>query len=513
MTAAANGMDISAERIADVWSYLGDKSASGADEIGIAMQKVAASAEMAGVSFEWLGAYIATISEKTRLAPEAVGTALNSMISRLQQIKQQGYNSEDSFGLNDIAEALSNIDVSIMDELTGEWRAWPDILNEIAMQWQNLDAKTQGYIATTMAGTRQRNYFLTLMEDLSLGAEGGSRAWELYSGALNSAGTAMQKYAIWEESVEAAQNRLTAELEEFYAILSGEHIKNWYDGLAYVMNSINDVTDATGGMNIALGVSAAAVAMLTLVFIKLKAEASSASVGLGKQIVAALTGVTTSATGATVATNTLGMALRSVGFGIAVAGIVHLVTWLISFHETAEVAAEKTAELADELNQSFSESGKISEFASKIETLGKKTSYTNEDIAIFNQLRQEMIAVFPELAEKLGNEATMVEELAGKYEDMAAAIEEANKQRFYEQWNKAHDGIDSAEMSLRRAYDKQGKSNDSMSIALNEALTEDAFSMGEMNPLYFDNHARSLEELRLQADLGRKGLSELSATI
>ena len=82
ITAATNTMGVSAQRVADVFAYLGDASASGPDEIGIAMQKASASAMEFGLTFEWLGAYIATISEQTRQAPEVIGTSLNSIMAR-----------------------------------------------------------------------------------------------------------------------------------------------------------------------------------------------------------------------------------------------------------------------------------------------------------------------------------------------------------------------------------------------------------------------------------------------
>ncbi len=78
MTAATNTMSVSGQRVADVWAYLGDASASGADEVGKAMQKASSGAKEFGVSFEWLGAWIATVSEKTRMAPEVIGTAFAS---------------------------------------------------------------------------------------------------------------------------------------------------------------------------------------------------------------------------------------------------------------------------------------------------------------------------------------------------------------------------------------------------------------------------------------------------
>lgn len=180
------------------------------------MQKSASAAHELGLSFEWLGAYIATISEKTRLAPEVIGTSLNSLLARLHSIKEKGYNEEDAAGINDIAKALDTVDIALMDQ-DGKWRAIDDVLMDIALQWDTMTDKQKAYIATTLAGARQQNSFLALMSDMSKATEGQSRAVQLYEGAMNSAGTAAQKYAIWQESVEAAQNRLTASLESFYA--------------------------------------------------------------------------------------------------------------------------------------------------------------------------------------------------------------------------------------------------------------------------------------------------------
>lgn len=233
MTSATNGMGLSSQRVADVWSYLGDASASGADEIGLAMQKVAASANEAGLSFEWLGAYIATISEKTRQAPEVIGTSLNSIISRLQSIRQKGYNEEDETQINDISEALDTVDIALMDQ-TGSWRDMSDIFMDIALKWNDLDDKTRSYISTTLAGTRQKNYFLTLMDDLKnvTGTTGeASRAMELYEGALNSAGTAAAKYAIYEESVTASHDRMSASLEQLYSLFDSDILKGFYEGV------------------------------------------------------------------------------------------------------------------------------------------------------------------------------------------------------------------------------------------------------------------------------------------
>ena len=126
ITAATNTMGVSAQHVVDIFAYLGDNSASGPDEVGKAMQKASASAKEFGLTFEWLGAYIATISEATRQAPEVIGTSINSIMARLHSIKEKGFNEEDETKINDIAKALGTIDVALMDN-EGNWRSMSDM--------------------------------------------------------------------------------------------------------------------------------------------------------------------------------------------------------------------------------------------------------------------------------------------------------------------------------------------------------------------------------------------------
>lgn len=319
ITAATNTMGISAQHVADIFAYLGDMSASGPDEIGRAMQKASASAKEFGLTFEWLGAYIATMSEQTRQAPEVIGTSINSIMARLHSIKQKGFNEEDETKINDIAKALGTIDVALMDN-EGNWRNMSDIFSDIAAKWDTLSGKQKSYISTTMAGTRQQNYFIALMSDMAKGVEGGSRAYELYAGAMGAAGTAAQKYAVWQESVTAAQNRLTAATESFYSLLNAEWMKGFYENMASIVEIITAGTDAMNGWNLIIPVAATGIVGLIAVVYKavtaIKAlhTALAAGSGIASVVSGGTVGAVIAAVGllATVATMIVGSVAKSV---------------------------------------------------------------------------------------------------------------------------------------------------------------------------------------------------------
>ena len=259
ITAVINSMNLveqeaedgrtAAQRVADVFLAIGDNAATSGQEIGEAMQKAAASAGSFGVSMEWLASYIATVSETTRQEARTIGTAFNTIIARLHQIKQTGYNQEDETKINDIAKALSKIDVALLNQ-DGSWRRMEDILQDVAAEWSDLDDKTKSYIATTMAGVKQQNVFLALMNDMAKGAENGSRAFELYNEAMNSNGAAAEKYGVYLDSVTAAQERLTIAQERFYSLLGEDLIKGWYNSLTGIINFFTEATEAANGLNI-----------------------------------------------------------------------------------------------------------------------------------------------------------------------------------------------------------------------------------------------------------------------
>ena len=366
------------QRVADVFLAIGDKAATSGQEIGEAMQKAAASAGAFGVSLEWLASYIATVSETTRQEARTIGTAFNTIIARLHQIKQSGYNSDDETKINDIAKALSNINVALMDQ-DGNWRDMETILQEVAAKWDGLDGKTKSYIATTMAGVKQQNVFLALMNDMAKGVEGGSRAFELYEEAINSAGTASKKYSTWTDSVTAAQERLTIAQEKFYSLLDSNVIKTWYDSLAGYINMINQGAAAWGEWTVIVPVV----------------------IGLITALAIAIQGIDFSLT----ALMTKHPVLMAIAAGAAaIAGLITVINAVASSIETAEKKMARLEETLDTMNQRTSSAANVQlQTAQMFEKLSEKTHLTNSDFEEYNDLLDKISAVSPTAAQAVSN--------------------------------------------------------------------------------------------------------------
>lgn len=73
LTATVNSMGVSIERASDVFSYLGDATSTGADEIGKAFQRVGGSAGALGIEFEKVSSWIAVLSSRTREGAGTIG--------------------------------------------------------------------------------------------------------------------------------------------------------------------------------------------------------------------------------------------------------------------------------------------------------------------------------------------------------------------------------------------------------------------------------------------------------
>jgi TP901 family phage tail tape measure protein len=93
---------------------LGAETAASTDEIAAGLSKFSAVADTIGLSFEMATSAVTAIIDQTRESPEVVGTALKTIFSRMEGLKQ-GETLEDGVDLNKYSEGLAKVGVSIMD--------------------------------------------------------------------------------------------------------------------------------------------------------------------------------------------------------------------------------------------------------------------------------------------------------------------------------------------------------------------------------------------------------------
>lgn len=250
LTATLNGFQLAADqasRVNDILTSIDLESASGADSIGTALMKVASQANNAGVSLEKTSAIIATIKDVTQDSDESIGTALKSVLSRMNQIKAGKFvDSETGESLNDTEKVLKKIGVSMRDN-TGMFRESEGVLDDIAKKWKTLDRNSQKAIGTAIAGTHQMNKFLSMMDNWG-------KVEKLTNVAYNSEGTAEKKFQDnYLKSLEAKTNQLKSSLEGLStSLISDDMYAGFLDGSKAIVDFV-DKTNLLKGALAGLG--------------------------------------------------------------------------------------------------------------------------------------------------------------------------------------------------------------------------------------------------------------------
>jgi len=209
-TALQNDLVASANEAMDALVALGDNAATTAAEIGKGMQKAAASAKVAGVSYAELTALLTIGTSDTQLSGTQVGTALQTVFSRMRRMSVSGWTADQNgkkTTASDAEAALASVGVDLWDnKAIGKMRTAYDVLLDLSKVWQNLSDAQKNIVMNAMAGTRQTNVFSTLMEGMS---EDSGATLEKYLGlAEGSEGITQSKYEIAMQSLSAAMDKL-----------------------------------------------------------------------------------------------------------------------------------------------------------------------------------------------------------------------------------------------------------------------------------------------------------------
>ena len=243
MTAIWNNFDDGSEKLeyyADVLAKLGAATASSADEIAGGLEKFAAVADTIGLSYEYAASALATITAETRQSEDVVGTALKTILSRMEQL-EQGDTLEDGTTLGKYSLALQKVGVDIKNA-NGELKDMDIILQQTGNRWETLARDEQIALSQSVAGIRQYTQFMALMDNWDV-MERNLQITEEANGAL----TEQQK--IYEESTKAAEERMKVAKEAIMTtLLGGDDLTNLYNIGAGALEIINELLEAFGGL-------------------------------------------------------------------------------------------------------------------------------------------------------------------------------------------------------------------------------------------------------------------------
>ena len=133
LTTALNGFQLAAEdamRVSDKFAAIAAQSATSYEEIATALSKVAAQANMAGMSIDFTTALLAKGIETTREPAESIGTALKTIIARMREITDYGKTLEDGMDINNVETQLAYVGIALRNA-NGELRSTEEVLNDL----------------------------------------------------------------------------------------------------------------------------------------------------------------------------------------------------------------------------------------------------------------------------------------------------------------------------------------------------------------------------------------------
>ena len=250
ITAAMKSYNLGVDEVMDFVDKISAIDMASATDVGglaTAFNEVAANARNAGVEVDKLLSYAAVIGETTQESMSSVGTSLNAIFSRMGNIKLSRLKDpETGEDLSNTETSLRNVGIELR-ESTGEFRDFDEVLDEVASKWDTYSEVTQRSIASSMAGTHHMNEIMVLMQNYS-------DVQKYMSEAANSAGTSMQKYEAYTDSLAGKIEGFTNSFQTLSTtFLNSELFGGLIDGGTQFLNILTQILDVGGGLPAMLG--------------------------------------------------------------------------------------------------------------------------------------------------------------------------------------------------------------------------------------------------------------------
>ena len=212
-------------------------TAADLEELSTGMSRVASTANAMGVQEEQLASMLATIISVTRQAPESVGTATNTILTRMADITAD---LNDEVSLDNYTKKMNELGINVLDA-NNNLREMGDVITEIGSKWTDLSREQQLALAQIIGGTHQFNTVLALFDN-----------WDQYLSTLeqvnNAEGALQEQQDIYMESTRAHLDALTAQWEDLFdSLLDSDSINGVTDFLRGLVGLVTNLVDSLGG--------------------------------------------------------------------------------------------------------------------------------------------------------------------------------------------------------------------------------------------------------------------------
>lgn len=148
--------------------------------------------------------------------------------------------------------ALSGVDIMLDDNT---FKSTYQILDELAVKWEDLTDIQQASITELIAGKRQGNVVSSLMTNFDT-------ARDALETSLNSSGSAMREHEKWQQSLEAQINKLKASWQGLsQAFMKSDFLHGALNAVIGLVDGLTKLIDTVGTLPTLLGTAAAGLSL------------------------------------------------------------------------------------------------------------------------------------------------------------------------------------------------------------------------------------------------------------
>ena len=431
LTAIMKGYKMAADEVAGINDSLTSIDLAAAVDAGglaEATSRVAASADLAGVSLNRLLGYEAAVGEASQESMSVIGNAFKSIFSRMSNIKAGNLELIDEDGttqtLSDVETVFSNIGVPLRDS-ANEFRNFGDVLDEVAAKWSNLSSVQQAAVSQSLGGVYQSNRVKLLFENYD-------KALQYEQIAESSSGTAMAKFEDgYLNSIEAKTKSLQAAFEGLSSNLISRDTINGILEATQALVEFLDKTNLVKGALAGIAVGGALKGFSLISAGIVKATANITSFGdAAKKAFSALKA------------NPIGVISTVVGLATA--------AWS-SYNQAIEESIQKAKDVTsvwDESNTSLNE--QISKYKELKSQLDSGTLTPDEEYST----RQQILDIQTQITNQYGEQAEGVNLVNGSLEQQLALLQQIASENALTELNKNMDSYKNVaqQMEKERSY-------------------------------------------------------------
>lgn len=394
-----------AMHIADVTEKLSSEIAldfsQGCDTIAKSISVSGSVVNEAGMDFEKYAAIVSSVAEDTKQSGSTLGNAFKTIFSRISRSKD-GLTTDAE--MSDAEAALKSVGVAVRGT-DGDLRDVSDTLDDLNKVWGTLNKSQKSYIAEQAAGVRQKNIFISMMDNYD-------KALRLEQDALGASGTAMEINEKRADSINGKMEKLSATMTQLYSdVLPEEAI----EGMLDFATSVADVVDSLGllqGAIVALGVAG------------------------GSQVVSMLASNWTSLVSAI--TSPLGIA------SLATGGVVAAIS---AYRQSVEEMVESARQAGDEWksNQDSLQGqiDKITEFRTALDS----GTLSEQEAA---SAKSELLSIQEALTESYGSQVAGIDLINGSLTEQIALLDQVSQKQAEQFQNENKKGIEKAQKEIEK---------------------------------------------------------------